>query len=237
MLKGVLFDFGGTLLDVSEWHSDAAYQKDLQLLRSLGADITLDKCREVFAQARSAVYEKHKGSPRRHQIGLVFSEVCGILGIKADPVLCAKQDYEVLYELANKAYLREGAQEMLDHMRSRKLRTALVCNGSILRCNMIVDRLDIRNYFDTIIISEEVGYEKCTGAPFRRALARLKLLPDEAVVVGNNMDEDIAGAKKTGMRAILLERGKKAAAASEDGYKPDYRIKSLIELKKILKEL
>jgi putative hydrolase of the HAD superfamily len=63
---------------------------------------------------------------------------------------------------------------------------------------------------------------------FRAALDRLGVPAERTVMVGDNLEADIVGARRVGMRTILLTRpGAKRLAASPT---PDLQIDSLREL-------
>ena len=203
MMRAVFFDLGGTLLDISAWNSDEAYSYDLEVLQSLGSNLTIKQCKNEFMKARKKLNEMYKGSPKRHQTGLVFSTVCESLGLELDPRTSIETDYKILTELIKSAKLADNAIETLKLVKSKGLKTALLCNGSIMRTNLLIDRFGLRDFFDVIIISEEVGYEKSTGIPFKAALRKLSLQPDQAVMVGDNPEEDLEGAKKAGIKSVL----------------------------------
>jgi putative hydrolase of the HAD superfamily len=56
------------------------------------------------------------------------------------------------------------------------------------------------------------GKTKPHEAIFRRMLELLEVAPDEAVMVGDSVEDDVDGAHAVGMRAVLLDR---------DGRHPD----------------
>ncbi len=205
MLRALFFDLGGTLVDISDWNSDEAFAYDLEVLHSLGTNLSLSQCRREFDKARLQLNALYKGSPKRHQTGLVFTTVCKNLGLSTDPKIAIETDYKVLNELLKKAKLAEGAIELLKWGKSKGMKLALITNGSIMRTNALIDRFGLRGYFDCVLISEEVGYEKSTGVPFKAALRKLGLFPEQVIMIGDNPEEDEAGAKKAGIKALLVE--------------------------------
>jgi FMN phosphatase YigB (HAD superfamily) len=59
-----------------------------------------------------------------------------------------------------------------------------------------------------VTVPEELGIGKPEPEPFQAALAALGgLAPDEVVMVGNDADRDVAGARAAGIRPIWLDRG------------------------------
>lgn len=87
-------------------------------------------------------------------------------------------------------------------------------------------------YFDAVIVSGEVGVGKPDPVPFALALAALGADPAEAVMVGDSLERDIAGARDAGIRGIWLDRA--AAGRPPDGVVPDERISDLQQLLAVL---
>ena len=91
---------------------------------------------------------------------------------------------------AKEANFRERAGELeplpglLDFLRKateRALKTALVTNAPEENVEAILLALELGEYFDELVLSEEVGRVKPDPAPYRVALDRLGLSPEEAV--------------------------------------------------------
>jgi len=82
-------------------------------------------------------------------------------------------------------------------------------------------------YFSEVIISVEAGVGKPDPELFRLAAKRLGVDPRDAVMVGDSLARDVAGAKAAGMRAVWLDR--KLWTESETA-QPDARIERLSDL-------
>jgi putative hydrolase of the HAD superfamily len=95
--------------------------------------------------------------------------------------------------------------EVLKHW-SARLPLALVTNGAsrLQRDKLAVTGL--KPYFTTVIVSEEVGVAKPDPAPFQAALRELDLPSDHVVMVGNDVDRDIAGGRNAHIRPIHIDR-------------------------------
>ena len=66
------------------------------------------------------------------------------------------------------------------------------------------------------VSSSEHGFMKPHPGIFQAALDRMQVRADEAVMVGDSLAHDVAGARLVGMRAILLVRGSAPAAADAE---------------------
>jgi putative hydrolase of the HAD superfamily len=59
---------------------------------------------------------------------------------------------------------------------------------------------------DGVVTSAEIGEAKPSPRVFERALAVARVAPDEALHVGDKVDNDVEGAAAAGVRAVLLQR-------------------------------
>ena len=86
-------------------------------------------------------------------------------------------------------------------------------------------------YFATVASSWEAGASKPDPALFRYALALAGCAPEEAVMIGDRLDNDIFPAKSLGMKTVWLRQGFGALQTPKGPeYMPDYTIDSLTEL-------
>ncbi len=83
---------------------------------------------------------------------------------------------------------------------------ALVTNGLSQLQRDKLELTGLTGYFASVVVSEEVGVGKPDGAMFRETLRRLGLDTSEAVMVGNDLERDIVGARSAGLAAIQITR-------------------------------
>ena len=94
------------------------------------------------------------------------------------------------------------AHQTLATLRQQGIKMGLVTNGAVDSQQPKIDGLGIARYFDTMLISEAEGVAKPDVEIFRRATDNLGVSPDQAVMIGDNSEADIRGAKSYGMKAI-----------------------------------
>jgi HAD superfamily hydrolase (TIGR01458 family) len=127
------------------------------------------------------------------------------------------------YQNLNRAYaeLREGARLVCLH-KNKWWQTG---KGPLLDAGAFVAGLE----YAAGVEAEIVG--KPTAAYFEAALAEVDALPTEAVMVGDDVEADIGGAKAIGMRGVLVRTGKFRPAALRDADpQPDAVVDSLADL-------
>jgi putative hydrolase of the HAD superfamily len=96
-------------------------------------------------------------------------------------------------------------REVLTTMRSRGLRLAVISNWDS-RLPALLDSLELREFFDDVLVSAIEGVEKPAPAIFQRAIARAGVSVGESLHVGDSPLDDYRGAESAGMRALLVDR-------------------------------
>ena len=125
----------------------------------------------------------------------------------------------------------DDVETVLRDLRARGLKIGVVSNWDT-RLKKISDGLGLTPLVDFIVISAEVGVRKPDPGIFRMALDRAGVRPEEAIHVGDLLEEDVEGARRAGVRPVLIDRKKRITA----GAKPaDVRVvSSLAELAALL---
>jgi len=129
----------------------------------------------------------------------------------------------------------EGVVEVLERIRKGGYKIAVIANADSIDARNVIASCGLENYFDAIVISEEVGIEKPAKGIFEAALDRLKVKAKKAIMVGNRIDADIVGASRIGMKSVWFkwnDRYQETITNKEE--RPDFIIKSLPELLGIL---
>jgi HAD superfamily hydrolase (TIGR01549 family) len=128
-------------------------------------------------------------------------------------------------ELSRAAEFPAAHRSLLARLASR-FRLGVVSNFDYApTARWILEREGIGDLFDAVVISEEVGWRKPKPIIFEVALARLQILPVEALFVGDRADIDVLGAKRAGLAAAWLNR---AGEPLPQGIPtPEYEIRDL----------
>jgi putative hydrolase of the HAD superfamily len=108
-----------------------------------------------------------------------------------------------------------GARLLLETLR-RSWRLAVLTNGLPAIQRAKVEALGVDRLVDVVVYAEEHGGRagKPDPAAFEEALRRLAVPRKCALVVGDDYDRDVVGARAAGLRAVWLSRGRMASAAS-----------------------
>lgn len=128
--------------------------------------------------------------------------------------------------------LMPDALEVLARL-GKNFSLGLLTNGAPLLQQRKIDVAGLRGFFTTIMVSGEQGVGKPDPEIFRRVLRAMEVAPDEALMVGNSMTRDVAGAQAAGLRAVWFEV---PGAEEPADVVPDHTIRSLSELPSLLEE-
>ncbi len=101
------------------------------------------------------------------------------------------------------------AAPALRGLRRRPIAIVAVSNWDV-SLHEVLARLSLAELLDAIVTSAEVGVRKPTREVFDHALALVGVEPQDAVHVGDSMEEDVAGARAAGIEPILLARTRPA---------------------------
>ncbi|MDJ0923812.1 MAG: YjjG family noncanonical pyrimidine nucleotidase [Acidimicrobiia bacterium] len=217
----LLFDLDNTLFDASSCEP-AAFD---YALTTCGVDEPA-RYWETFTEINNALWDavvRQELTPNEVQARR-FGDLVAAAGLSADPALLAAE-----YVVGMGAYgeLYPDALQILDQL-GRHAALALVTNGlgEVVRAR--IKRLGLESRFDAIVISGEVGTSKPGSEIFDLAFARLGGPGKEtALMVGDSLSSDIAGAVNYGIAACWYNPARKPRP---DGIHIDHEVGSLKDL-------
>ena len=200
----LFFDIGGTLADETESLRRRA-RLTAELQTSLGHPCTQETLEAAMKQSASMGRS-------------YFSGACELLG------LSGMVPYDAIGER-----LYPDAPAVLKKL-SESYRLGIIANQPM----GTEDRLrayGVREYFSVVLSSEEEGVSKPNPELFKRALRRADCLPENAYMIGDRPDNDIAPAKALGMRTVRIRQGLGGLMpVTEASRRADHTVDSLTEL-------
>jgi putative hydrolase of the HAD superfamily len=126
-------------------------------------------------------------------------------------------------------HLFPGAHDVVDGLRTRGVKLALVTNGTGAAQRVKIERFALGHRFDHIQIEGEHGFGKPEERAYLHAMQALGVGPRETWMVGDNLEWEIAAPQRLGIYAIWhdpIGDGLPAGTA----IRPDRIIRSLLEL-------
>jgi putative hydrolase of the HAD superfamily len=101
--------------------------------------------------------------------------------------------------------LYDDVVDVLRELHASGLKIGLISNTQ--RCLVTFQRhFDLEGLFAVTISSSDHGYMKPHPSIFEAALRETETRPEQAVMVGDSFAHDVEGARRLGMRAVLLSR-------------------------------
>lgn len=143
----------------------------------------------------------------------------------ADIYVGMSEDYVVVNP--DKAFLFPGAIEALEYL-APKYPLHLITNGfqEVQEQKFHIARLD--RYFRTVTTSEEAGIKKPEAGIFLHALEKAGGSAADSIIIGDDMEVDIVGARNIGMDGVFFN-----PEGNPHDDSATYEIKCLTELKEI----
>jgi putative hydrolase of the HAD superfamily len=190
VLRAVLFDWNNTLM-CFEWDDELLAEGHRAGLAAIGrggaAELT-----ERFRSVELVPGSDYRATLRR------------LLGGATEDELDRFVEAEfAAWEPA--AQLASTTHALLEALRARGLKLAVVANAwpepaHLLRRELA--RLGVGERVDAAVFSDEAGARKPEAAIFQRALSELGVSAEEAVFVGDKLEEDVGGAAALGMTTV-----------------------------------
>lgn len=188
--SAVLFDLDGTLLDrratfrhhlecqIERWpgiFSDAHADRYVTELLALDENGTLD--RDEFYRSAEERFGFPTGAARE-----------------------LRADFEAHFP--ERCFPFPGLASTLRALAAAGLRLGLVTNGRVLIQSRKIDGLGIRDFFESVVISEAAGFRKPDRRIFEIASTELGVPPEAAAFVGDHPVADMEGARRAGLIPI-----------------------------------
>lgn len=222
MIRAVLFDLDGTLLD-----RDASLKRFIAMQHQrwqhcLGHIPLADfSARFVELDARGYVW--------KDKVYRQLMETFKIKGVTWEALL---EDYVTMFHHGCVPFA--GLIPVLDKLRGRGLALGMITNGYTVLQMSNIEALGIESYFQTIMVSEQEGLRKPDPQIFMTAMERLGVTPEESIYVGDHPLNDVQASRGAGMTGVWKRDD---YWLSDTPVQADFVIDELDELIEIVNEI
>jgi HAD superfamily hydrolase (TIGR01509 family) len=195
-VKAVLFDMHGTLVHL-ENAITITNEEMSDYLFSRGYEVSPQQLNAAWTFVAFIDYPKH-GYRSWHSF---FSRIFWRLKVKVDKeTLCT-----IVKLLESRPYqLYPDATEAVPKAKKSGFKTATVTTIAYFQFKKAI--APIKDCFDFIMTGYEAGCDKTNPQMYRKVLEILKVKPEEAFMIGDDVPTDILLPKRLGINAILLDR-------------------------------
>ena len=204
----LIFDLYGTLVDIHTEETSAVWEKTALYFGYYGAHYTPEELETAFSaqiHARKAKagqsYECFPDIPFHHVMADLF-RAKGITGNADSLGVQAAQ----LFRICSTDYIRlyPHVLEALAALRQKGYRLWLLSNAQEVFTLHELRHLGLLDAFDRIYISSSFGFRKPDVRFFRALLEDQQLDPKKCLMIGNDRETDIAGAKAAGIDTFYM---------------------------------
>lgn len=103
-----------------------------------------------------------------------------------------------------KTGLVEGAVEVLEALKERGHKMALLTNGFEEIQHIKVESSGLSDYFEGLLTSDALGFKKPNPEIFKLAMSKMGVGAERSVMLGDSLEADIKGAKAVGMGQVFF---------------------------------
>lgn len=185
-MKAFLFDMNGTMIDDMHFHLDIWYDV---LTNDLGAGLTRE-------EVRSHMYGKNDE---------LLARVFGVGRFTPDEVASISQRKEEKYQAVYKPHLTllPGLYDFLESAYRANIPMAIASAAIPFNIDFVLDNLDIRKYFKTVVSAHDVFESKPHPEVFEKAASILGVEPLSCVVF-EDAPKGVEAALRAGMKSVVL---------------------------------
>ena len=204
----LIFDLYGTLVDIHTEENALVWEKTSLFFGYYGAHYTPEELYAAFSRAMSARQAK-EGQNYECFPDIPFEEVMAELfrdkGIEKDADDLGIQAAQ-LFRISSTEYVKlyPHVLEALESFREKGCRLWLLSNAQRIFTAYELRHLGLGEQFDKIYISSDYRCRKPDGRFFRALLEGEKLDGARCLMIGNDRETDIAGAKAAGLATLYL---------------------------------
>ena len=184
MIKAIIFDMDGVIID-----SEPLWKKAIiNVMKNYGFDFTIEMCNRTKGMRVDEVIKYWK-------IELEADFDCNLL---------SKEIVEEIISLIRKEGKPiEGLEELLKEGKKRNMKIALASSSPSIIIDVVLEKLEILNYFDVIQSAEKEEYGKPHPAVFITTAKKLGVNPTHCLVIEDSINGVIAG-KAAKMKVIAM---------------------------------
>ena len=224
MIKAIIFDLDNTLLDFVKM-KQFAVKASIRAMNEAGLNVDEESgYKDVMELYMTTGWENQ----------LVFDDYLKqTTGEVSNKILAAGV---VAYRRAREATLLvyPNVNKTLIELLKAQIRLAVVSDAPSREAWMRLYYLNLHHVFDPVLTFDDTGARKPSPKPFKLALDKMNVSPDEALMIGDWPDRDVVGAKQIGMKTIFARYGD-TFGTKESG--ADWDVNDIYEVVGIIKEL
>ncbi len=192
---GVIWDMDGVIVDTAPYHF-TAWQ---QTFAKRGIIYTLAQFKQSFGRRNEAIIPEILGKP-----------------VSPEEIAAVAREKEALFRRLAKNKIKPfpGAVELIKRLALAKVKMALVSSTPPRNIDAVLNSLEIKTLFQTIISGADVAKGKPDPEGFLLAASRLEIKPESCVVIEDST-AGISAAKNAGMKCLAVTNTRPKSALKQ----------------------
>ena len=207
----VLFDLGSTLLYSKDpWPPifERANRALVEVLQRAGIVMNSASFYAEFDNFLDTYYDQRGMGTVEVSTPTSLTELLARKGFRNVPEAIIREALDAMYAITQQNwYLEDDAIPTLEILQKHGYRLGMISNTSDDKnVQQLVDRWQLRPYFEFIVTSAGCGIRKPDERIFRLALDHFDVSPEATAMVGDTLEADILGANQIGIHSIWITR-------------------------------
>lgn len=218
MLKAVIFDMDGVIVDSEEYHASTEHE----VLERIGLNVSIEELKMELGKSEKAFFRG------------VLTKYGRTENIEDTIKKLIKEKHKIYLELLKSAKPIPGAIELIEKMRKNGFKTAIATSSVRKALNIVVKSLGLEKFFDAMVCVDDVKKGKPEPDIFLVAAERLVFQPNECLVI-EDATNGVEAAKRAGMKTIgfISPSSGKQDLSEADLVVDDLRKITIDEIKKL----
>lgn len=192
MIKTIIFDFWGTVVENGVYPSPVRQAKDIMELYNMQfPEFIVNFEQALMTKKFKDLYEG-------------FTVVCEAFNVEPK-----KEMLDSLVGMWNKNTILAKpfpeTTKVLEEL-GKDYKLVLMSNTDCFSLNSVLEKHDLKKYFKKIFLSFETGMLKTDPEMFEIAMKKLRAKKEESLMVGDSIESDVMAARAAGIKAVLVDR-------------------------------
>ncbi|OYT58120.1 MAG: phosphatase [Candidatus Aenigmarchaeota archaeon ex4484_14] len=185
MLKAVIFDMDGVIVDSEDYHAST----EQEVLRNIGINVCVEELKMDLGKSEKDFF---RSVLTRHRKTENIEETIRKL---------IKEKHKTYLKLLKNAKPVPGAIELVEKVRAAGVKTAIATSSIRKMLEIVIENFNLEKYLDAAVCIDDVKKGKPEPDLFLEAAKRLSVQPNECVVI-EDAANGIEAAKRAGMKSI-----------------------------------
>lgn len=182
-MKAVIFDMDGVIVDSNPIHLEA----ENMVLKKYGISLSY-----------SEMLKKYNGTTTK----FMFEDLIKTYNLNANAEEMCREKTKLIFELCSKYVpATKGIINLIKNLKEHKFKIALASSSDKEIISLILAKLEIKPFFDSIVSAQDITHSKPHPEIFLKAASNLEV-PPECCVVVEDATFGVEAAKNAGMKCI-----------------------------------